>query len=81
MLAILFIFDTSIVSRAVFDYIYAYRLYHLGNPYTQTLLVCLIFLPMILDFLPITMLLIFHTLNFKTLKERSASTRADSFLP
>ena len=81
MVLILVIFDISIISRAVFDYIYAYRLYLEGAGYTQTLILCLIFLPMILDFLPITMLLIFHTMNFKTLRGRAASTRTDSFLP
>ena len=73
MLAIMIIFDFSCISRACFDYLVSQEI--VDDGYEVKWLICLIFSAVILDFIPITVMLIFHTLNFKTMKVRSDSLR------
>lgn len=66
-MAILLIFDFSCVARAAFDRSLCYFIEDNKYEYTMASLCCLIFSALFLDLIPICMILIFHSLNFKTL--------------
>ena len=66
MITILIVFDVSCVLRGVLDRVMAEQMYQQGK-YTMAVIVCLIFSAILLDFVPITMTLIFHSLNFKSI--------------
>ena len=65
-MAILLIFDFSCVARAAFDRCLCFYIED-KHGYSMASLCCLIFSALFLDLIPICMILIFHSLNFKTL--------------
>ena len=66
MITILIVFDISCVLRGVLDKVMAEQMYQ-QRKYSMAVIVCLIFSAILLDFVPITMTLIFHSLNFKSI--------------